>query len=415
MMFRSFISPVPPSDRTARRYASSVIDFRIAATRASTSGISIENTLLCPRYSALTLENVTVLPSPPWLQYRLEAIGLNPINNVVDVTNYVMAELAQPLHAFDWDLLRGQTIFIRPARPGERLVALNEVEYTLDASDLVIADERGAIALAGVIGGLDTCISDRTKRIVLESANFQAASIRKTSSRQKLRSSTSPAFPVAIPFLSLVLTLRVLLADDDLARAAAGSLLGLPLLSRAWACLAIGLAGGAEASYLKACLEPRKPSRTWREEVLGVGKPGRPMTAEKARDAIADYLRYDAWFSTADIVEKTTNYQGNYHTSILYRLFKPKHLRGMDDDLMQDVLVKALLKLRKKDKGLELYFERQSCREEGLPCTTSGFCCFEKWIVALKRRTVLEKQKEAPDLCRARLQPCHNASKNMRP
>jgi phenylalanyl-tRNA synthetase beta chain len=156
--------------------------------------VSIEDLGLCSRYSALALENVTVRPSPLWLQYRLQAIGLNPINNVVDVTNYVMAELAQPMHAFDWDLLRGPTISIRTARAGERLLALNEEEYALDVRDLVIADERGPIALAGVIGGFDTSISDRTARIVLESANFQASSIRKTSARQKLRTDASMRF-----------------------------------------------------------------------------------------------------------------------------------------------------------------------------------------------------------------------------
>jgi phenylalanyl-tRNA synthetase beta chain len=83
--------------------------------------IQIEDLDLCPRYSALVFENVTVQPSPLWLQYRLTAIGLNPINNIVDMTNFVMAELAQPMHAFDADLLHGDTIFIRPAKPGERL------------------------------------------------------------------------------------------------------------------------------------------------------------------------------------------------------------------------------------------------------------------------------------------------------
>jgi phenylalanyl-tRNA synthetase beta chain len=157
-------------------------------------GVSIEDLELCPRYSALALENVTVQASPLWLQYRLQAMGLNPINNVVDVTNCVMAELAQPMHAFDWDLLRGPAIFVRTARAGERVVALNEQEYSLDTRDLVIADERGPIAIAGVIGGLDTSINERTTRIVLESANFQASCIRKTSARQKLRTDASMRF-----------------------------------------------------------------------------------------------------------------------------------------------------------------------------------------------------------------------------
>jgi len=158
---------------------------------ASRVKIAIEDFDLCPRYSALEFENVTVQPSPAWLQYRLSAIGLNPISNIVDMTNLLLSELPQPTHAFDADKLSGDTIFIRPARAGERFRALNDEEYTLDASNLVIADASGAIALAGVIGGASTAISATTKRVVLESANFQAASIRKTSSAIKLRTDAS--------------------------------------------------------------------------------------------------------------------------------------------------------------------------------------------------------------------------------
>ena len=159
--------------------------------------IQIEDLDLCPRYSALVFENVRVQPSPWWLQCRLTAIGLNPINNIVDMTNFVMAELAQPMHAFDADLLKGGTIFIRPAKPGEHFRALNEEDYTLDASNLVIADSAGAIALGGVIGGMDTAISEKTTRVVLESANFQASSIRKTSVAIKLRTDASMRYEKA--------------------------------------------------------------------------------------------------------------------------------------------------------------------------------------------------------------------------
>ena len=157
-------------------------------------GVSILDLDLCPRYSALVFDHVTVGPSPLWLQCRLEAIGLNPINNIVDVTNFVMAELAEPLHAFDHDLLHGETIFIRRARAGEMLMALNEQSYRLEPANLVIADERGAIALAGVIGGLDSAINARTRRIVLESACFLGSNIRQTSTRLKLRTDASMRF-----------------------------------------------------------------------------------------------------------------------------------------------------------------------------------------------------------------------------
>lgn len=159
--------------------------------------VQVEAPELCPQYCALVIENIEVRPSPAWLQYRLTSIGLNPINNIVDLSNFLMAELAQPTHAFDADKLHGGTILVRPARSGERFRALNEEEYTLEPSNLVIADQAGPIALGGVIGGLDSSIGPGTMRVVLESANFQAASIRKTSAAIKLRTDASMRFEKA--------------------------------------------------------------------------------------------------------------------------------------------------------------------------------------------------------------------------
>jgi phenylalanyl-tRNA synthetase beta chain len=171
----------------------------LGSTRPPESPVKIEidNLNLCPRYSALVFENVTVQPSPLWLQARLTAVGLNPINNIVDLTNYIMAELAQPMHAFDRAKLNGDTIWARPARATERIVALNDEEYDLAPSNLVIADAAGAIAIAGVIGGRDSAISAATTSIVLESANFNAASVRKTSAALKLRTDASMRFEKA--------------------------------------------------------------------------------------------------------------------------------------------------------------------------------------------------------------------------
>ncbi len=156
--------------------------------------VQVADLALCPRYSALFFDNVPVNPSPPWLRARLESLGFNPINNIVDVTNYVLAELPQPMHAFDADKLSGDTIVVRTARRGERLAALNGETYVLDEADLVIADTAGPVALAGVIGGADTAISETTSRIVLESANFQPTSVRLTSARHKLRTDASIRF-----------------------------------------------------------------------------------------------------------------------------------------------------------------------------------------------------------------------------
>jgi phenylalanyl-tRNA synthetase beta chain len=158
--------------------------------------VEIRNFDLCPRYSALVFENVTVGPSPQWLQNRLEAIRLNPINNIVDVTNYVMAEIAQPMHAFDADKLNG-SIIVRTAEARERLLALNGETYELNSSNLVIADRTGAVALAGIIGGGESAIFQGTKRIVLESANFNAANVRRTSAALRLRTDASMRFEKA--------------------------------------------------------------------------------------------------------------------------------------------------------------------------------------------------------------------------
>ncbi|MFN9263248.1 MAG: phenylalanine--tRNA ligase subunit beta [Acidobacteriota bacterium] len=156
--------------------------------------IEIRDAKLCPRFSALRFENVTVQPSPLWLQQRLESVGLNPINNIVDVTNYLMAELAQPMHAYDAAKLQGGRIIVRVAEEGELCPALNGQTYTLDAGNLVIADAGGPVGIAGVIGGGPSAIGEGTTTILLEAANFHAASIRRTSTKLKLRTDASMRF-----------------------------------------------------------------------------------------------------------------------------------------------------------------------------------------------------------------------------
>ena len=149
---------------------------------------------LCPRFSALVYENVTIAPSPLWLQFRLTALGMNPINNLVDLTNYVAAELAQPMHAYDRALLHGNKLTARLATDGERVTALNKEVYSLTPANLVIADGAGPVGVAGVIGGLDSAISDSTTTVVFEAANFHASSVRKTSSALKIRTDASMRF-----------------------------------------------------------------------------------------------------------------------------------------------------------------------------------------------------------------------------
>jgi len=173
------------------------VDIRLLPHDPPAVNVQVESPELCPQYCALLIEGIEIKPSPPWLQYRLTSIGLNPINNIVDLTNFVMSELSQPMHAFDADKLHGNTIFVRPAESGEHFHALNEEKYRLEPSNLVIADAAGAIALGGVIGGMESAIGPGTTRVVLESANFQAASIRKTSAAIKLRTDASMRFEKA--------------------------------------------------------------------------------------------------------------------------------------------------------------------------------------------------------------------------
>jgi phenylalanyl-tRNA synthetase beta chain len=156
--------------------------------------VSISAPELCAHYSARLIEDVHIAPSPLWLQNRLMAAGVRPINNIVDVTNYVMLEYGQPLHAFDANALDNGTIDVRLARAGERIVTLDDVERTLEPHMLVITDGAKPVAIAGVMGGANSEVTAATKSIVLESAKFAGSSVRKTSRQLGLRSESSLRF-----------------------------------------------------------------------------------------------------------------------------------------------------------------------------------------------------------------------------
>lgn len=151
-----------------------------------------------PFYAARILENVTIAPSPQWLQNLLMNAGIRPINNVVDVTNYILLYFGQPMHAFDLDTFEGNQIVVREACTGEKLVTLDDEERELETSDLVIAVADKPVALAGVMGGAATEISSQSRRVVLEAAVFDGTSIRKTSGRLNLRSESSSRFEKGI-------------------------------------------------------------------------------------------------------------------------------------------------------------------------------------------------------------------------
>ena len=154
---------------------------------------------LCARYSASAILGVAIGPSPLWMRQRLTAAGGRPISNVVDVTNYVMLELGQPLHAFDYDQIRGQRIIVRRAHPGEIMTTLDGVERKLEPDMLVIADAEGAVALAGVMGGGPSEVTENTRNILLEGANFNPVSIRRTSRGLKIPSEAARRFEKGLP------------------------------------------------------------------------------------------------------------------------------------------------------------------------------------------------------------------------
>ena len=156
--------------------------------------VEIADPDLCPRYVAALIEGITMGESPPWMQERLIGAGLRPINNVVDITNYVMLEMGQPLHAFDFKRLRRGQIIVRRARTDETLLLLDGTEQKLSPEMLVIADAEVAVAVAGVMGGLDSEIDLNTTNVLLESANFHGPSIRRTAAALKVRTDASYRF-----------------------------------------------------------------------------------------------------------------------------------------------------------------------------------------------------------------------------
>ncbi|MBN1779078.1 MAG: phenylalanine--tRNA ligase subunit beta [Candidatus Buchananbacteria bacterium] len=156
--------------------------------------VEVKESKLCPRYQAVVMENIKVGPSPFWLQWRLSQAGIRPINNLVDITNYILLEFGQPMHVFDYDKLQGQKIVVRKAKAGEKILALDGKNYQLSADNLVIADAKDPVAVAGVMGGELSAVSAETKTIVFEAANFNPVSVRKTARALNLYSESSSLF-----------------------------------------------------------------------------------------------------------------------------------------------------------------------------------------------------------------------------
>ena len=231
---------------------------------SSVTSVQVQALDLCPHYTARVIRNVRIGPSPAWMARRLEAVGLRPINNVVDVTNYVMFELGQPLHAFDFDRLEGRRIVVRRARRGEKLVSIDGRERELTTDMLVIADAGRAVALAGVMGGRDSEVSEKTTNVLLESARFDPLSVRKTARALAMKSDSSYRFERGIdPTLPERASLR---AAQLIVETAGGELLG-------------GLVAGGSSGYRPKQLSLRLSKL---RQVLGV---------ELAVKEVADALR----------------------------------------------------------------------------------------------------------------------------
>ena len=175
-----------------------------AAQGKSEVTIEIQEPELCPRFTAREIRGVQVKPSPAKIAARLELLDQRPISNAVDATNYVLWESGKPTHVFDLDLLEGRRLIIRKAQAGETLKTLDGVERKLSAEDLVVADAKKPVGLAGVMGGFDTMITEKTKNILIESAWFDPVTVRRMSKRHGLHTDASHRFERGADFESTV-------------------------------------------------------------------------------------------------------------------------------------------------------------------------------------------------------------------
>ncbi len=171
----------------------SVSNFRIDK-RTLKMDVSVADAKLAPRYCGVTISGITVKPSPDWLQNRLKSIGITPKNNIVDITNYVLHELGQPLHAFDAAKIKGNKVIVKTLPAGTKFTTLDDVERTLNEEDLMICDENGPMCFAGVLGGINSGVKENTSTLFLESAYFNPVSIRKTAKRHSLSTDASFRF-----------------------------------------------------------------------------------------------------------------------------------------------------------------------------------------------------------------------------
>jgi len=292
-----------------------------------------------PRYLGLVIEHVAVAPSPEHIQRRLEAIGVSPINNIVDATNYVLHELGTPLHAFDLDEMRGAAVQVRRAHAGERLTTLDGVERTLDAADLVIADAEGARCIAGVFGGQESGVTEGTQRVFLESAWFEPVSIRKSAKRHGLSTDASFRFERGVdPEATLSALER---AAGLICEWSGGNVVGGYLESKH-----PGLLSGAQVRLEWNALDRLIGMAIERERVRGIlGSLDIVIESESKEglDLLVPAYRTDVT-RPADVVEEILRIHGFDHVPLPKRMSSSAQLnRGIDREIPRMRIAQTLV------------------------------------------------------------------------
>ena len=268
----------------------------------------------CYKYSMRYLSNVTIKESPMWIKARLVASGIRPINNVVDITNYVLMELGQPLHSFDADKL-GNNVVVRLANEGEKIITLGEQERVLKNTDIVITDGKNPVCLGGVMGGLETEVTNETKNIALEAAYFDPLAVRKTSSRLNLKSESSIRFERKIDYdrveraLDYATELLVKYADAKvLAGVSKATLVELPKKKVTITAEKINSVLGTELSdeYINNIFDRLAYPYTKKGLVYEITLPSRRMDLEESvQDIIEDVARINGYDNIPTTIAKT--------------------------------------------------------------------------------------------------------------
>ena len=263
--------------------------------------VTVKDTDLCPRYCARVVKNIKIAPSPKWMQRRLAAAGIRPINNIVDITNYIMEEYGQPMHAYDYDQLAGHEIIVRRAAKDEKFVTLDDQERTLDENVLVICDGEKSVGIAGIMGGENSMITDDVKTMLFEAACFDGTNIRLSSKRIGLRTDASAKFEKGLDPNN---------AEEAINRAC-------QLIEELGAGEVVGGIVDVYPTVKEPVHIPFEPERInallgtdiSAEEMLGYFKKIDLGYDEKANEIIAPTFRQDL-FRTADLAEEVARFYG---------------------------------------------------------------------------------------------------------